>query len=164
MDVRRASSSGGLQRLSMSGSAQGFQRRGSASGFSTSNSMRRNTIAALVGTNQSQSTRNYGLRYASMGGANSKANTNRGHHYRRMLQEKAQAKADGKDPDEIDNMERVAYQYQPENYDEYLNQISKKSEMAQKMSPVKQRIIQKIYGDVIVGKYYNVQMRGETGT
>lgn len=36
--------------------------------------------------------------------------------------------------------------------------------MAQKMSPVKQRIIQKIYGDVIVGKYYNVQMRGETGT
>ena len=26
---------------------------------------------------------------------------------------------------------------------------------------MKQGIIQKMYGDVIVGKYYNVQMRGE---
>ena len=30
------------------------------------------------------------------------------------------------------------------------------------MSETKQAIIQKMYGDVIVGKYYNVQMRGES--
>lgn len=39
--------------------------------------------------------------------------------------------------------------------------LLKKTEMAGKASPTKQGIIQKTYKDVIVGNYYNLQMRGD---
>ena len=67
--------------------------------------------------------------------------------------------AEGKDPADMESSERVPYQYCGENYDRYVENLNKKPEEATKVSSTKQAIIQKMYGDVIVGKYYNVQMR-----
>ena len=61
----------------------------------------------------------------------------------------------------METQERVAYQYCGENYDKYVENLSKRQMQAMNQSTVKQAIIQKMYGDVIVGKYYNLQMRGE---
>lgn len=67
--------------------------------------------------------------------------------------------AEGKDPTEVETRERVQYEYQPANYDEYLNQLQKKQEIATTKTDTKQSIIQKMYKDVVVGKYYNVHVR-----
>ena len=75
---------------------------------------------------------------------------------------KAQMISEGKDPAEIETKERIQYKYCNENYDLYVENLSKKQTQATTMSETKQAIIQKMYGDVIVGKYYNVQMRGES--
>ena len=53
----------------------------------------------------------------------------------------------------------MPYQYVPANYDIYLEQMQKKQEVAAQKAANRQAIIQKMYNDVIVGDYYNMQMR-----
>ena len=101
----------------------------------------------------------FGLRYAA--GKQTTVHSQRAHQYRKAVEQKAQLIADGKDPAEMETQERIAYQYCGENYDKYVANLSKRQEQATNQSTVKQAIIQKMYGDVIVGKYYNLQMRGE---
>ena len=68
---------------------------------------------------------------------------------------------EGKDTSDVETMERVPYTYCGANYERYVNNLSKKQEEAYKKQELKQAIIQKMYGDVIVGKFYNLQMRGD---
>lgn len=49
--------------------------------------------------------------------------------------------AQGRDPNEVETQERVPYEYQPANYDEYLVQLQKKQEIATTKTETKQAII-----------------------
>lgn len=94
------------------------------------------------------SSRGFGLRYAN-GAATVKSH--RAHQYRAELEQKKQLEAEGRDVAELETKERVPYTYCGENYDKYVSNLSQKQEQATKLSTVKQGIIQKMYGDVIVG-------------
>ena len=65
----------------------------------------------------------------------------RGYHYRQVLDKQAKEIAEGRDPAEVQQKERVPYQYVPANYDIYLEQMQKKQEVAAQKAANRQAII-----------------------
>ena len=52
--------------------------------------------------------------------AHSQARSTRAYHYKKIKEVKANRKAQGLDPDDVEAYEREPYKYQQENYDSYV--------------------------------------------
>ena len=61
-------------------------------------------------------------------------------------------------------VDRVQYEYCGANYDKYMENLAQKQEAAAKQQELKRAIIQKQFNDVIVGQYFNLQLRTEPKT